>query len=168
MLTGLNGEITKRWSEHQRLRREGALYSAVVRVREIESCLGDPAIPENRANEWYEIARSVQLTSMEVRRASDEAQRQIERLQKMLGTGSKFGYEEILLAITTRVELELFADFCADRGIVSGVNTEVLDDDLVALASSRENSASFRQAQTAARLNWGVPLKSRWLQDRLH
>jgi|SRR4026208_386896 hypothetical protein len=160
MSTGLKQEIARRWLEHQRLRKAGALYSAIVRLREIESCLEEPTI----AVEWRELTRAVQFTTTEVNRALEEAQQRIARLRKVLATGSRFTYEEILLVITTRVELELFANFCADRRTGVLVQTDDLDGEIIALAKSRENERFFRQAQSAARENWGLPLKSNWLQ----
>jgi hypothetical protein len=164
MSVELKQEIAHRWYEHQRLRKDGAIYSAILRLREIESCLEEPAMLED----WRKVTRHVQLTDGEWQRALEEAQLQIERLQKMLGTGSRFSYEEILLAITTRVELELFASFCADRKAGVRINTDLLDEAMITLAKSRENAHLFRRAKAAALANWGLPLKSPWLQSYLH
>jgi hypothetical protein len=164
MRSKLREEMTRRWSEYERFRKEGVTYSAIVRVSEMENCLSGQIGADGEAEKWNELVRSVKLNDIEAQRACDEAQRQLARLERIVGTGLNLNYEELLLAITLRVELELFTGFCADRGIACAVHPEVADADMIALASSKESGSLFKRAKAAAKANWGVPLKSHWLQ----
>ena len=168
MASNLKHAIDRCWSEYQHLRGEGALYAAAVRVAEIADCLRVHGSNHEDAQGWLAKTESVQFSVNEIERACDEAVHRLQRLQQVVGTGSKFTYEELLFAITSRVQLELFVQFCMEHHIPCGLDPTVVDGELSALASSKQNATEFRRAQAAARKNWGMPLSSRWLRESLH
>ena len=92
-------------------------------------------------------------------RAIAEAMKNVSRLRRMLTIGTTFIYEELLLAITIRVELGLFAQFLAQRGEAPDFHLSAIDDELRRVAGHHENAAAFRSAQAPAKRNWGAPIQ---------
>jgi hypothetical protein len=156
--------VSDRWAEFERLYKAGATYSAFTRLGEIENYLGHRSPKGAPAEKWRTRLREVRLSDADVGKARGGALESLERLTRMTSVGTRFSYEELLLAITMRVELEVFADFLKKRSLAVDLDTAAVDRDLVDLARSGENAATFRSAQNAARTNWGIPLKSSWLE----
>ena len=157
--------MTALWVDYQRLRREIATFSAMVRLREMSILVADPIFPDGNRSDWRERLDGVDLTEIEVKNASDQAEEYVARLQRIVGVGGKLIYEEAVHVITMRLELELFTEFCTDRGIALSINAAAADKDMTALAGEGRNRTVFNQARAAVAKNWGMPLKSRWLRD---
>jgi hypothetical protein len=155
--------IEERWADYLRLSREGAIYSASVRLAEIAHCLRFAHLAPELALKWSGILEAVVMSSDMIQSIRNEAQRRVERLNRMLGGGSPVAYEEMLLLVTIRVELEVLLAYLAERGVgdLSGVGS--LDEDLSAAVRSPQNSVAYFSAQQSARKNWGLPLRSKWL-----
>lgn len=152
-----------RWREYVRLYRGGALYSAFVRLAEIAHCLRHDALSPEVSDQWRAALDSLNVSGEEVRAVLHEAREEIKRLQRILSVGARYTYEELVLLITSRVELELLSDFLGERGFDRLEMPITLDNDLEAIASSASNAGGFGSAQAAARKSWGLPLRSRWL-----
>lgn len=127
MASNLKHAIDRCWSEYEHLRSEGALYSAAVRVAEIADCLRIDGSKHEDAQGWLAKIESVQFTVNEIERACNEAVQRLQRLQQVVGTGSRFTYEELMFAITSRVQLELFAQFCIEHQIACRLDPTVVD-----------------------------------------
>lgn len=157
--------LEERWAESLRLYREGAVYSAFARLGEIYDCLKHEILSEEHARKWSATIQNVLITDADLQSIRTEAVWHVERLRRVLGVGSKYTYEEILWAITIRVELELVSQLLAERGIDELARATSVDNDLLAVAMSPVNASAFRRAQAAAKKNWGIPVHSRWLED---
>jgi hypothetical protein len=99
------------------------------------------------------------------RAAIAEAMKKVSRVKHILGIGTTFNDDELLLVITHRVQLGLLAQFLAKRGAVPEFHLSSIDDEMRRVAGYRENAAAFRSAQAAARKNWGAPIQSSWLES---
>jgi hypothetical protein len=161
----LDQALTRRWAEHRRFLAEGAAYSAAVRLAEMDNCVRNAGSHDADVEKWRRLIHQAVLSAEQLAMINSEARRRIERLQRMLGAGSQFGYEELLLAVTDRTELDLLCNYLRAVGMVPNFDAGELDDDLIAIASSRQNSGAFQSAQAAARRNWGLPIRSRWLDE---
>jgi hypothetical protein len=167
--TDLASAIEERWADYLRLCREGASYSAGVRLGEIANCLRFAHLAPELASKWSRVLEGVTLSSDMLQSVRNEAARRIERLDRMLGGGSPVTYEEMLLLITMRVQLEVLLAYLAERGIGDLPDFGSLDEDFSAAVSSPKNSAAYLTAQQSARKNWGLPLRSKWLgSEALH
>ncbi len=157
------GVLAERWAEFERLYREGSIYSAIVRLGEIYNYLQHTTSSRDVTQHWGDILRGVQLSKEDLTKAERNAKDNLERLKRMISVGTNFAYEELLLAVTMRVELQLFAEFLASRGLAVSVDATCLDEDLLDLAASTNTSSIFGSAQSAAKRNWGIDLDSPWL-----
>ena len=144
------------------------MYSAAVRLAEVDNCVRNASPHDTVVEKWKQLIDQAGLTDDQLTVAYSEARTRIERLKRMVGVGSQFGYEELLLAVTDRTELDLLCHYLRAAGLVPGFDAGELDDDLMAIARSPQNSGSFKSAQAAARRNWGLPVRSRWLDDAVY
>jgi hypothetical protein len=161
---GIEPILTERWADYQRLRAAGAAYAALVKLGEIGNVLdhnegNDPAVQK-----WKLSVGQAQIPDAMREAAVAEAIKSASRLQRMLSIGTTFTYEELMLAITMRVELELLSEFLAQRGQTPEFHLSAIDDELSRVAGLHENASAFRSAQTAARRNWGVPIQASWIE----
>jgi hypothetical protein len=151
------------WNEYSRLYAAGEVGSAFTRLGEIANYLEHAHLPERLTRKWYAALQDVPTTDDDIRIATAQAERRIERLQRLVSVGTKFLYEEVMLAITYRIELEMLGHFLEVRGIHGRLDTASIDENLLGLA--RSHGELFRKVQAVARRNWGIPLKSRWLEQ---
>ena len=163
MSRDLASALQERWAEYLRFYREGAIYSAFVRLSEIANCLQHASVPSDLASRWANALGEVKIKPDDLRSISEEVRRKIERVRRMLGVSTGLIYEEFLFAITIRTELDLLAHYLAERGAACLADADSLDADLVAMAGSPRSSSAYRSAQASARQNWGLPLYSKWL-----
>jgi len=108
----------------------------------------------------------VEVSNEMYRQAVAEAKQNISRVERMLGIGTTFLYEELMLALTVRVELGLLCEFFIDRGIALEFSPGSFDEKLLEVSRRKENVVAFRSAQAAAKRNWGVPVQSPWLDGQ--
>lgn len=161
----LERALEERWAEYEQLRDSGETHSALVRLAEVENCLEHQAVRRSVTRKWESMLRDAALSSQDVELALAGIVAAVKRLRRMLNVGTRFVYEELMLAITMRVELDLLVDFLARRGFadVAGPEILALDEDLIEIAHSKKHRSAFSSAQAAARRNWGIPLQTRWL-----
>lgn len=163
MSSNLAGEIQERWAAYLRFYREGAIYSAFVRLSEIANCLQHASVPSSVESRWTDALREVEVTSDDLRSIGEEVKQKIEAVRRMLDAGTDLIYEEVLLVITVRTELDLLLRYLTDRGAAELADTSSLDQALDAMAQAPGTSDVFRSAQASAKRNWGLPLHSKWL-----
>jgi hypothetical protein len=155
--------LAGRWAEYQRLRAASASYSALVRLAEMDNVLEYQDDHDPVFQKWKLTVGEAQIPDAMRGAAIAEAVKNVSRLQRMLSIGTTFTYEELMLAITIRVELELFARFLAQRGDALDFHLSAIDDELRRVSGHHENASAFRSAQMAARRNWGAPIRASWI-----
>lgn len=155
--------IEERWADYLLLCREGATYSAGIRLAEIAHCLRFAHLAPELALKWSGVLEAVVVSSDMIRSIRNEVQRNVERLNQMLVGSTPLIYEEMLLLITIRVELEVLMAHLTERGVSDLPDVGSLDEDLSATVRSPQNSGAYLAAQQSARKNWGLPLRSKWL-----
>jgi len=152
--------LAQRWTRYEEYKRSGAAYSALVRLGEIINVLRHGGISDPVGRKWNVAARQVEVSDEMYRQAVAEAKQNISRVERMLGIGTTFLYEELMLALTVRVELGLLCEFFIDRGIALEFSPGSFDEKLLEVSRRKENVVAFRSAQAAAKRNWGVPVQS--------
>lgn len=158
-------EFEKRWWEYERLRDVGETYAALLRISELENCLEKVFSREGMYRDWRAAIRETHLSAREIARVRAGAKATANRLWKIVSTGTDFVYEELVLLLTLRVQLELVLEFLARRNITCIASDRVAptDEEISAIASSRRHRAAFSDAQIAVARHWGLPLRARWL-----
>lgn len=166
MSDGIQRTLLERWAEYQRLLEAGASYAALVRLGEIDNVLhhqdGDYVV----FRKWRQNAADIELSEELASAALAEAREKASRVMRVVSVGTKFTYEELLYVITLRIELQLLSEFLHRRGVPAGLDRLPCDVNLRNVARSRENISAFRSAQAAAKRNWGLPIRSEWLEDQ--
>jgi len=158
--------LAQRWTRYEEYKRSGAAYSALVRLGEIINVLRHGDISEPVGRKGDVAAGKVEVSDEMYRQAVAEAKQNISRVERMLGIGTTFLYEELMLALTVRVELGLLCEFFIDRGIALEFSPGSFDEKLLEVSRRKENVVAFRSAQAAAKRNWGVPVQSPWLDGQ--
>ena len=159
--------LNERWKEYESFRSQGAEYSAFVALAEMENYLTHADEPRSVVSRWQRSLASVTASEEEIARIQKEVFEQIARLERMLSIGSEFVYEELVLALSTRVDLEVLRDFFSRRGWLIEVDSSRADTWLDEIAASSANRDVFRQAQAAVRRNSAISLVCPWLADGL-
>lgn len=156
--------LERRWPERPALRDGDAAYDSALRLAEIDNCLAHQRVAGPRRQAWSARVRAA-WRELDVDRVLEGAAAAVKRLRWIFGIGTEFVYEELMLAVTMRVQLDLLLAFLDRRDIEHGLASEVeaLDETLRAIAESKKHRGPFSSAQAAARRNWGLPLETRWL-----
>jgi hypothetical protein len=157
--------LEERWRKYEGHYREAAAFSAFVRLGEIANYLRHIEAPQPISSKWGAVIHGVSMTDHDICSVNAEAERRIGRMHRVLGVGSRFVYEELMLAITEATQLELLQQFLDARGIAHAWNAGSFDAELYEISTSIENAAAFRSAQIAAFRNWGIPLRCRWVRS---
>jgi hypothetical protein len=160
----LSQTLEERWADYLRYREGGATFPAFECLAEIAHCLKYETLPPQLTEKWSEAIRKAPITDEDMRSIHTAVAQNVRRLQGIVSVGTRFIFDEILLLITIRVELELLSAFLKERGIAMMSDITSADDDLKAIATSPVNARDFRSAHKAASMNWGIPLHSRWLE----
>jgi hypothetical protein len=81
----------------------------------------------------------------------------------MVSGASSLTYEEMVLVITMRVELEMMMTYFSERGTGELADVRALDEEIAGIARSQKGI--YLSAQESARKNWGLPLRAKWLRN---
>jgi hypothetical protein len=168
--------LAELWATYQRWRadgegyrapsdREQCFYAALVGLAEVGNVLDQQDAHDPVAQKWKRMVGEEQISDAVHDAAIAEAMKKVSRALHILSVGTTFIYEELVLVITIRVELGLFAQFLARRGEAPDFRLSSIDDEMRRVAGYRENAGVFRSAQAAARKNWGAPIQSSWLES---
>lgn len=153
-----------RWTEYQRLLEVRASYAPLVRLAEIDNVLSQEGVPRPISHKWALIVQEEKIPDEMYRKALAEAEQNVSRLKRMLSAETNFTYEEMVLAITLRVELQLLAEFLLKRRGAIEFAPDLADKDLREVAGNSQNVSALRSAKAAAKRNWGIPIRSSWFE----
>ena len=156
--------LQNRWTEYQRLLEVRASYAPLVRLAEIDNVLSQEGVPWSISHKWGLIVQEETIPDEMYRRALAEAEQNVSRLKRMLSAGTNFTYEEMVLAITLRVELQLLAEFLLKRRGAIEFTPDLADEDLREVSEYSQNVSAFRSAKAAAKRNWDIPIRSSWFE----
>jgi hypothetical protein len=143
--------------EYERLSSSDAALSAVVKLGEVLAVADEADRP--RASD----AVRGHVTAATLEAAATEAVGVRGRALRVLSVGTTFTWEELVLVLTMRIELELASLVMALFGVDTGAfNLSTLDAELSKVALSAENRGRFASALASIRRNWNVTVVDRW------
>jgi len=106
------------------------------------------------------------LTAVIIETAVREAAGAVSRARKILSVGTKFEWEEIVLVLTIRTEVDAAASVLSAFGIhKSSLHLADFDDELREIARSKENARTFASALVSIRRNWSMPITNQWCEN---
>jgi len=156
--------LQNRWTEYQRLLEVRASYAALVRLAEMDNVLSQEGTTRSISRKWILIVQKEMIPDEVYRKALAEGEQNVSRLKRMLSVGTNFTYEEMVLAITLRVELQLLAELLLKRRGEIEFAPDLADEDLREVSGYSQNVSAFRAAKATAKRNWGAPIRSSWFE----
>ena len=158
----LERTLWSRFEEYRHFMESDAVCSAMVRLGEILHCT--QASDHQLKQKWTERIESQALGESAWNKAVAGVQAKAQRIAQILSTGGTYEFEEFVLILTLRIELELALEFLRFRGLaVPEIDLSALDADIEEVALSAPNKRLFDSARQRVKKNWGLLLRSRWL-----
>ncbi|WP_119389135.1 hypothetical protein [Taklimakanibacter lacteus] len=140
-------------------------YQAICRLGEFVNLLHHDKIPQPLADKWRLALDSQKISAGSLSKAIAGMQKDVARLRHVMSIGDEFIFEETMLLITLRVNVQLAMEFFESRGVSVTVDLQDVDDSLRSIARSGQNFSAYESARRMARKNWGLPIVSRWLDS---
>jgi len=156
--------LQNRWTEYRRLLEVRASYAALVRLAEMDNVLSQEGTTWPISLKWVSIVQKETIPDEMYKKTLAEAEQNVSRLKRMLSVRTNFTYEELVLAITLRVELQLLAEFLLKRRGEIEFAPDLADEDLREVSGYSQNVSAFRAAKATAKRNWGIPIRSSWFE----
>lgn len=150
------------WAEYEKFRSDGEIYTAVTRLAALENVLFSGTLEISVEDRWRDRIRNENFSSKEMQTVVHRSKAAAERLQRILDVAGSFQYEELMLLLTLRIELELVNDLFTRRTGSVAVEMKAVDDEIFDVAQSKTHSSTFAKAQVSVRRNWGLPIQTRW------
>ena len=116
-------------------------------LAEIDNVLSQDGVPWPISHKWALIVQNETIPDEMYRNALAEAEQNVSRLKRMLSVGTNFTYEEMVLAITLRVELQLLAELLLKRRGAIEFAPDLADEDLKEVSGHSQNVFAFRSAK---------------------
>jgi hypothetical protein len=149
--------LEKLLPEYKHLSSSGAAFSAVVKLGTVLAMADEEELHDATA------AVRDHVTAAVIEAAATEAVGVRGRALRVLSIGTKFSWDELVLVLTMRIELELASSVMALFGIdTTAFDLGTLDAELREVGSLKENRVRFASALATIRRNWGVPILDRW------
>jgi hypothetical protein len=143
--------------EYERLSSSGAALSAIVKLGAALAVADEADLRDAR-----DAVRG-HVTAATLEAAATDAAGVRGRALHVLSVGTTFTWDELVLVLTIRIELELASLVIDLFGVDTGAfNPSTLDATLRAVALSTENRVRFASALATIRRNWDVPVADRW------
>jgi hypothetical protein len=157
--------VEERWNECETLRRANEFLSAMVRVAEV-SRFAEIEEDETRQAALRARVAAMSFTQAELGFARAQWFAKRDRMLALIQSGREFEYEEIVLVLTGRIELELAKNSKVGPE-VSAFELAGLDAALREMVNVPRNRSEYRSARISVARNWGVPLNLEWLDRAL-
>ena len=131
---------------------------ASVQASEVEVHFADGLEPRE-----FALEQARQLGLSELRATIEQI---VQRLQRIVSIGVDPIYEEVVLILTLRVQAHLLISLARETfGSKTMEESLSFDSDLEALTSNPTFTRSIQQAQSSLKANWGVSLRTRWINS---
>jgi hypothetical protein len=170
MARTLTDELDEQRRRHLRYLQDGALEAAYASLANLWS-----AILATRDTLFFSNGERCDGIVLEGARSigADAARRGIkaraDQLERIVMGSIEPLYEEIMLVLTLRIEMDLMVALgVAAFGWSPDESTPDYDHELESALVARKLQRITREARAAIERNWGVPLASKWLQAVTH
>ena len=139
-------------------------FRSAVKLGEIQNCLRNSMLPRSvKVGLELKIDEGLSYIAAPESLQSELIER-LSKLQRIVGTGTKFTYEEIVIIISQRIQVDLVLGLPSIGLQVDRPMIERIDDAIRTLSTAPENQSAFRAAKKSVGKNWGSPIRH-WLLD---
>ena len=143
--------------EYERLASFGLSFDAISKLGEVLAVADESEVHAAKATVRNHV------TAAMAEAAVPEAIAVRSRVLRVLSIGTEFQWEELVLVLTLRVQLDLALAVMDLFGVdATSFDLTTLDSDLREVALSKQNRRYFMTALATMRRNWGIPIFDRW------
>ena len=162
----LEQSFDERFREYEKLNSLGEYYVAALELVQISHCLSDAEWSVR--DKWTRKLQTEQFSDVALQIIKAEILKDVNYIKHVLSIGEEWNSDEILLVLQQRVFIDLFSDFLLQfYGIDLRLSVEEIDELIQSTAKTKQNKLVFELAIRLMRKNWGLPIKSKWLDDEL-
>ena len=151
------------YSEFLHFAEESTAFRSAVKLGELWNHLQYSTLPQSAKERWKLNVDEGRSYIAAPESLQPELAERLDKLQRIVGTGTKFVYEEIVVIISQRVQIDLVLDLPSIRLEVDLSMLESIDDDIKSLSASSLNHSAFEAAKVSVRKNWRIPIRHRLL-----
>jgi hypothetical protein len=162
----LNQELEERFLRFRRYRDHGSWSGAVTGWAEIFHCLPLLKVPDQQT--WTQRLLAEAPAETMINEARTTIHERVARIRRILSVGSEWQGEEILLLLGLRIDIDFLLDFLRDGlGHEFSVSLNDIDEDLLHLSTTTLHRGRFRESARLMKRNWGLPIRSKWIDSYL-
>lgn len=148
-------------TEYDRLTNEGEVYGAWLRLAEIVHRCTFESVDRNEPRLRWALDEPISTSILETLR--NRANAEVNRIQRMLSAPGSYEVEEIVLVLTSRLQLELLARYMARRSLSLGdCGLNEVDLDIRSAFQSTDNRAKYQTALALLERNWSLGIELPW------
>ncbi|MCI0664319.1 MAG: hypothetical protein L0220_24945 [Acidobacteria bacterium] len=161
--------IEERMSEYTRLSEIGGeyYYNAIENLVEIHHCL--PFLDAKSRAKWRKRLKQIHLSEEPLKIVEHGVDSDIKYIERVLSIGTIWNDDEISYVLQRRIlvdmVLEYFREAIGREILLDHSNADKL---IISIAQSRKNKRSFEIAVRQIKKNWGLPIRSKWLDMELY
>lgn len=154
--------LDDKYDQYLSFGRGAPIYPAIRILAEVFRCVSK--LDASRQKVWRDRIDAEELDDDALAAISAELDRQIFRVRRLLSIGDVWIFEEIVLLLTLRIEIELVIDFLLARGYISQCpDLKGVDTKLYKISREKSNKQAYAESRRAIRSNWGLPISSQFL-----
>jgi len=163
----LEKSLEERFGEYIRLIKIGAHFEAIANLVEIHHCLS--VMDVKSKSKWGEKLKQAQPHEEVLRVAESDVDHEIKYIEKVLSVGTIWNDDEILHVLTQRILVDMFLDYYRDFiGRDISISVSKADELIVSVARTKENRRAYEISIRLMKKNWGLPIRSKWLDDKFY
>ena len=118
----------------------------------------DSEFPKNVKEDWKSRIAKAQSIIPSPDTIQAEVDERIRGLERIVSIGTEFIFEEIVVIISERIQIDLILKLPTKVVDIDGALLERIDGEIAALSTAPVNQAAFRSAKNRVRKNWGSPI----------
>ena len=147
------------YAEFLHLVDESTGFRAAVKLGEIWNCLQDSMSSQAAKERWRSRIDEARSSIEKQECIQSELDERVHKLHRIVSAGTKFVYEEIVVIISERIQIDLVLGLPSIGLKVNHSMLERIDDDITTLSSALVNQSAYSAAKKSVRKNWGNPIR---------
>ena len=154
------------FDEYNSLLSSGNHYAALSRLAQIYHCIRDDN--QELKAKWLSALFNEKLTEEALIAVKADLCKDLQQIKNVLSIGDTWDRDEVLQVLQQRVFIDLIDDFLQEvHQVKLYIQTDEVDALIKSTAKTRNNNQVFISAIKTMKKNWGLSIKSKWLDFSL-
>lgn len=140
-------------------------YHAIQLLGEIYNCLSLLSNPKQK--EWLNKLHNETISEIAIKKIESEVTNDIRMLKRLISAKNSFLFEEMVLILTRRIQVDLVLFVLREIGIdemsTNKKDLADLDEEINIISKMQRNKEEFNYAIKSIKKNWGIPIINKWL-----